>query len=533
MKFRSTALAAILICCISCVEVDNRVGSGFLPREQSYITDTINIYLDEIYLSMADSLSGFSQRQMVVGSIMDEEGNVSGRDAVLTLAPLQSEMDFGKNPKLKKFHLALELDSASVYRKSNENILQTLNVYELSEPINARKNFDCNAKIKHGSKQICLSRPVLDGDDSLCINFTEEYAKKFFSLSSDDLETWDSYTAKIPGIYLRTDPADNCGGRFNEYEIQMSYSTTLTALAGNYAKLSFTSDYDGVQKDTAFYFYVGAQKKMDPDSLLANTTSGTNYPQFSLNLTDEEAFRPESGKKATNAIPIYGGGGPKPRIRGGYLRDIVKDAISRKGYDPSKVLINKARMNFFFEFPGNLDEMFLYPDVLSPTTRIKTDTTMSYVGITDNSSESENMGDIDRVYKCYSPDFSYHMQQILSCSDDDLSSGDYDLWMLLMSYVTTTTDTSNSSMSDYYQQLAYQSYYGSMYGGGGIGGYDSYSNYYNYMMLAQYYGTSTSTSTALQMDNSNYYKCSLYGPLSSVKGTRPRLTITYSVPKYK
>ena len=129
MKFRLPAFAAILFCCLSCVEVDNRVGSGYLPREQSYLTDTVNIYLDEVYLAMADSLSGFSQREMVVGSIMDEDGKVSGRDAVLTIAPLQSEMDFGKNPKLKKFHLALCCDSASVYRKSDENILQMLKRY--------------------------------------------------------------------------------------------------------------------------------------------------------------------------------------------------------------------------------------------------------------------------------------------------------------------------------------------------------------------------------------------------------------------
>ncbi len=100
---------------------------------------------------------------------------------------------------------------------------------------------------------------------------------------------------------------------------------------------------------------------------------------------------------------------------------------------------------------------------------------------------------------------------------------------------TTTTNAEASSMADYYQQLAYYSYYNQLYGGGygsygGYGGYSGYSNYYNYMLMAQYASSSASTTTSTAaLDKDNYYRCFLNGPGSS--GNKPKLKITYAVPR--
>ena len=102
-------------------------------------------------------------------------------------------------------------------------------------------------------------------------------------------------------------------------------------------------------------------------------------------------------------------------------------------------------------------------------------------------------------------------------------------------------------MSDYYQMLAMQNYYNNMYYGGyggygygyggyGYGGYGGYgyspySNYYSMMMLANMYGSSSSsTSTQDMLDKDRYYCGTLYGPTWSDESLRPRLELTFSIP---
>ena len=68
------------------------------------------------------------------------------------------------------------------------------------------------------------------------------------------------------------------------------------------------------------------------------------------------------------------------------------------------------------------------------------------------------------------------------------------------------------------------------YGYGGYGGY-GYNNYYNYMMMAQYASASaTQTSISTELDKDRYYNCHLLGP-GSDSGRRPKLKITYAIPK--
>ena len=184
-----------------------------------------------------------------------------------------------------------------------------------------------------------------------------------------------------------------------------------------------------------------------------------------------------------------------------------------------------------FEFPDDYRTMYLFPQILSPTMKIATDTTVAFAGLTDASASDENQGDINRSLLMYAPDVTHHVQQIIRKKDNDNISN-YDIWMLIMSKVkTTTTDADASQMADYYQQLAYYSYANQIYGGGygGYGGY-GYNNYYNYMMMAQYASASaTKTSISTELDKDRYYNCHLLGPGSD--GRRPKLKITYAIPK--
>jgi hypothetical protein len=178
-----------------------------------------------------------------------------------------------------------------------------------------------------------------------------------------------------------------------------------------------------------------------------------------------------------------------------------------------------------------------FPPRLSPTCRIWTDTTSTFMGLTDASMENENMGDINRSICVYSPDITYHLQQVLLKDEDEdegFKTGNYDIWMLLMSEQTTTTSSSSSSSSDYseyLQYLAYQSYYNSMYGSSSYGyGSSYYSNYYSYLLAAMYAsGSSSTTSTEYALDKDAYFKAVLYGP-ESTEG-HPSLKLVFSIPE--
>ena len=493
---------------------------------------------------VADSLSGFSSTRITIGAIRKSgETGLTTRSSCITLVPMLRDMDWGENPRFKQFHFTASRDSVSVADKSQSDILQSVSVYELNEKIDRNKVFSCNSEVAHGSTRITSSIPVISGSDSLSFNFSREFGEKYMGITAEDVKSLDGYLEKYPGIIISTDEPLGDGGRFNIFNLQLGYESGY--LTGSFAELKFRSTWkndDGVseERDSSFFFWFSPTKFCDMDSLF-NASGTGNFPQYCLNLTaSEDASSSALAGDATDFITIQGGGGLKPVIPAKFLRDKAKEIIEAGGDDPGKAIINRATLVFPLEpSDENFELMYKVPQILSPTCRIKSDTTVNFMGLTDASDQNENQGNINRSLMAYTPDITYHLQELLKMDDDNkfLQNGSYDIWLLIMhNDVITTTNAGNQDMSDYYNYLAYQSYMGSMYGGGyggyGYGGYgDYYSNYYNYAMMAQYYGSSsTTTSTSAQLDRDRYYFARLYGPSAADDAKRPTLKFTYSVP---
>ena len=240
---------------------------------------------------------------------------------------------------------------------------------------------------------------------------------------------------------------------------------------------------------------------------------------------------------AKDKIYIEGGSGIKPMVPSEHIRDLVRKAVTDRGGDPKTALITKATIELPFTFPEDYESMFKYPMTLSPTIKISQDSTVTYAGLTDASISTENQGDINRSLCEYAPDITHHIQQILRL-DDDADFDRYDIWFLIMWYATNTTYNADAGeLADYYQQLAYYSYYNAIYGGGyggyggGYGGYSNmYSGYYSYLMMAQYASSAaTTTSTSAEMDKDHYYCATLNGPESTDR--KPMLKICFALPK--
>lgn len=559
MKFRLPAIAAALLCCLSCVETRYEVGSNLLPIEQRYKTYTLDIPIEELSVKMADSLSGYHQTRITIGAVKDEEFGLTTRGSAMTLVPMFSEsLDLGKpgTRKAKRFHFAAEFDTTSFAASNQKHILQRVHVYPLNKAI-TKDDYDCNGKVEYGSFKgisgdIALGSPVANGSDSLSFNLSLDYAQYFLdNMTDEDFKDYNKFIAKFPGIYINTEtPAVNDKGRINCYKLQIAYDSEYYYVTGNYATLTYSAEFkdaDGkwAPKDTTIMFYYGADDFYDLDSLLTKGTAGS-YPEYALNLT---GYEDRTGKHSIDVsdkstFTVEGGGGYKPVVSASYLRKSVMDEIKKNISendlmieDTSKVIVHKASIVLPFEFPEDYTLMNRYPAYMSPVCRIRTESKhVNYVNISDSSMSSENQGDIDRSNLWYSPDITYHMQEILlSKKDADLSN--YDIWLLILANETvTTTSSGNSDLSEYYQYLAYQSYYSSMYGGyGGYGGYGSYgssyyNNYYSYMLASMYAGGSTTTETTTALDKERYYRALFHGPKWSDKKSRPSFRIVYSLP---
>ncbi len=533
------AIIALTAGLVSCVGVDQNLGGDFIPTDQKYDFHTAEFDLDEVWMKSIDSLTAYSSRRITIGAIRDETFGLFSRGSVVTLVPVLDSVDFGKDPVFKRFKFKAGADSLSVSDESQMNILQNVNVYELTEPLGS-KNYFSRAEVKHGSKRITKGVPVVNGQDSLTFEFTEDYGKKYLSMTQDDLKDLDTYTKKFPGIYICTDAPAGMGGRFDMYKFDIlesatSSSSSYISRTDNYAILYFNGEFDGERRDSSLMFYFSPVEMQDLDSLI---NASTLPSQYVFNVDSHESGHLVG--KAGDKLYIEGGSGVKPVVPASEIQRLVNEEIVKKGGDPATALISKATIELPFDFPEDYTTMFRYPKVLSPTVKISTDTTVTFAGLTDASASDENQGDINRSLCNYAPDITHHVQQIIRKETDDSKLSNYDIWFLIMWYEkTTTTDSQAQEMANYYQQLAYYSYYNQLYGGYGsyYGGYSSYggygsyyNNYYNYAAMAQYaYSSATTTTSDTELDKDRYYRAVLRGP--GAEGRKPKLKVTFAIPK--
>ena len=562
------AIAAALLCCLSCVDINSELGGSIIPTDQTYTIHPTSSYLPYGAVSQlpADSLSGYSQTRITIGAIREGRFGLTTRTCTMTLVPAEDTLDFG-NPaavQIRSFHFSAKMDTTSVADESQRNILQNVQVYSLKQAVDPGHDYDCNGNTirVNRDKPIAKGRPVINGTDSLSFDFTEEYARKFLTITQEDLGDFKAYTSKIPGIVLSTDKPLGEGGRINIFDLQVGYDSDEGYVNGNYAALKLRCDYDydgKPEKDTTFHFVFGLMGFTNVDSLFKESgLSRGSYPEYCLNLTGHESadLAGHSGAE----IAVEGGGGLKPVVSAIELKHLAESLILTAGGDPAGAVINKASLIFPFRFPEDYRDMDKYPYILSPTCRIRqNDSTVVFASLTDASSADENQGVVNRSTLVYEPDITYHMQEILKInetpvegeSENDkmkrrkLLGGEYDIWLIITAHeILTSSSSSDSDLSDYYQMLMYQQYYNSMYYGGyggygyggygyGYGGYgyDSYSNYYNYYMLASMYANSGSSESSQDiLDKDRFYSATLYGPQHPDQSLRPRLELTFSVP---
>lgn len=526
------SFAAVIALAASCINVNERIGEDLIPDNQNYTFYTTTLDIDDMRMEMADSLSGYNIYRITLGAIRDEGTfGLTRRTSAFYIVPVSDTLDYGKpgTQKFKYFHVTAPYDTVSCQSLDQAHILQNVNVYALDEPMNLSQG--APELVYDKTKRITRGVPICNGVDSLSFDFTEEYAKKYMTITQEELDSLDLYLKRFPGIVVSTDDPVGEGGRINMFKLPIAVSSG--SITGSYASLAFSAEYDGEVKDTAFVFYLGPASKYDMSSV--SSTSISSYPQIVYTLSEHSSK--DMVGEVTDVAYFEGGRGIKPVVKAKPLRDKLSAEIIKNGGNPKTAVINRAYLEMPFEFPDDYVDMRFFPTTLSPTCCVKSDDgTETFVGITDSSISDENPGTINRSLLKYTPYITYHLQQMLRLEKEE-KIDNYDIWFLAMADETiTTSSTSSSELSDYYTQMAYASYYNSMYGGYGgygYGGYGSgygsyYSNYYNYMMMASMMNSSsTSTETQSVMDANRYYCGKLNGPAAENK---PKLHVIYAIP---
>ena len=550
--------AALLLCSAlsltACVTVDNELGKELLDKSLLYHTYTVEFDLEDIQLKHSDELSGYSDSRIAVGAIRDELFGLTTRSSAFTLVPTLDTLDLGKDPVPVKFALHFAADSISCADPAEEHILQNIYVYALTDTLSL-DDTRASRDIPHGTERITRGVPVYAGTDSLSFEFTDEFARRYIQAiqevggashvlvnrnKDNGFNKYSDFIRLIPGIYLESDIPEGYGGRINLIHLScLSVSNNYYTRNGNIGTLTVNAEYDGVRKDTTFILIPGEPTFYDEAEYISNNQK---FYQYAFNRTTHET----ENMPVTDAVYIEGGTGIKPVFSARELQEKAVSAITARGGDPAKAIINKASLILPYEMPEDYTFMDLYPTVLSPTIRLtdKESGSVSFGGLTDASASGENQGDIDRANLYYAPDITYHMQELLTRDDLD-TKDDGDVWLLTV-HTETVEKATGSAYDDYQRQMMYAMYYNNLYGGGygyggyggygyggyGYGGYgygSSYYNYYNYMMMAQMMNSSSSTvSTTQELDKDRYYRAILNAPGSA---RAPKFRLTFSIPQ--
>ena len=554
-KFLTLSLAAAALLAGSCIKVDNSLGEDLVDKSLLFDTYTVEFNLEDIQLKHSSELSGYSDTHITIGAIRDDVFGLTTRESAFCIIPAQDTLDLGVNPKAVSFNLRFAVDTISCARDDQAHIIQNIYVTELTEPLSTQDR-STTRPIPHGDKLITDGVPVCNGESDLYFNFTQEFAQKYVDAlaklgpvfkdrSSDDgIDRYDDIVKALPGIHLRTDEPKGEGGRINLFDLScLSVANNYYYRNNNIAVLTVRSTWNGVQKDSSFVLIPGEPALFNEAESLDNNEK---FYQYAFNRTTHSTQE----HAADENIYIEGGSGLKPVILARELRDKTLAAIAQTPGNAKKAVIVKATIVLPFEMPEDYRDMKYFPTMLSPTVRttVKDEDNNEYItfaGLTDASISTEDQGDINRSNLVYSPDITYHLQEILSRNDLDTAT-DADIWLLTLH--TDKVETANGSLYDneYYQQMMYAMYYNSLYGDGygyggygyggygyGYGGYgygSYYSNYYNYMMMAQMASQSQQQgyTYTTELDIARYYCGKLCGPDSEKK---PYFRVTFALPK--
>ncbi|HPW78164.1 MAG: hypothetical protein BWX62_00689 [Bacteroidetes bacterium ADurb.Bin037] len=407
IRARSIILSAFLLFSISsCISVDNRMGSDYIPTNQILYIRTQE-FKAPMFTAVADSINMSSPSYLEFGSVNTPVFGNTTTAAVVQFAPYAYQKDYGENPVVQNMYVNIPIGGFAVFDQNDRYIPQNIYVYKLVKDLNHLDIYH-NSFSEDYIDPIPVSKPglVFLGRDTLRIDFTDAFAYELLAADSIERDSTKAFLNKYKGLYFTTERFEGAGtgGRINYL---------------NFKETNIFINYKAGGGDSLLSYYFNIY--------------GTYY-----NISSHESAH-LAGKDPSDKLYYEGLAGVKPRLDITTLTEQIKawGLAQTPPVDADRILISRAELVMPVEIPTGEDYAAFdnAPATLYPCNLISNDSLTYYSPLEDI--YFENAGrTMNRSKWEYTFDITSYLQKILS--RNDIGPRD-DLWIMPVYLVSTTS----------------------------------------------------------------------------------------------
>jgi len=411
---------AALFSISSCITIDHTLGLSFIPTDQYFSVDIVDIDLP-VHQVMADSIQTSATSSTTFGAIQTTTYGKMYAMGVFSITPNTDSLIIGDNPVFKKMYATLALDDTQQLSDDQKKIPQNIYLYQLNKELDSTMIYSCSITKKDlKPTPISKENSIYVADDETDIVLTEEFAKPFFDLTFEEIDSAELFMKKFYGIAIMTDetPDGFYGGRLNSLD-----------LASSTAYLTYEStNWEGRRRDTTIQFQLGAYYS------LSSFTCG------SREIAEKD--------QVDSIIHMEGIAGVKPVIYGNELKKAITDWAESVGIeDLNKLVVTRASLIFPFEYTGTPSDYDNHPVNLFPNYRLADSTTVVYSPIDEINDDGSSHGETNMSLFEFRSDASYFIQDLLRKETFTFSD---DLWMMPTMTSTGSDGTTTVNLTDFF-----------------------------------------------------------------------------------
>lgn len=419
-------IVAALFSFVSCINIDNTLGKDLIPSDQ-YLDIQIETFDLPVELASADSLQSSYFSSMRLGNVVTEEFGSFNADMAVSFTPSTDSIVWGKDPKFIDMTAYLTVESSFCPSEDQKFIPQTIHFYQLAVELDSTMTYSGSITDKdYIHTPIEAHSVTYTGDGTINVSFKEEFGKRLFDFTMEQLDSTKYFMKHFFGMYITSDPLEEgtLGGRLNSVDLSSAYV---------YLNYSFTDD-DGMRKSASVSFKLGTE--------------------FSVGVYRTSSKHMETADPK-DRIYCEGLTGIKPVIRGAALKSAMDKWIEQMGMDRSRLLINRASIDFPFDYNGDRNSLDSYPMTLFPCRRVRNSTAnyvIFYEPIAEIQESLFEQGGMNRSLMLYRSDIGLQLQSLIKKDKSEVDFSD-DLWMM------PVTIYSDESTGETYYLADTESYY--------------------------------------------------------------------------
>jgi hypothetical protein len=410
IRARSIFLPAIFFFIItSCVPVDNRMGSGFIPSNQVVYIHTRD-FEAPIFTTIADSMNMAAPSYLEFGSVNSPLFGNTTSSGLVQFAPYAYKEEYGEDPVVDNMFVNIPISGFTVFEEKDRYMPQNVYVYRLIKDLDHLEIYPDSFSEEY-IDPIPVSKPGLIylGRDTLRIDFKESFAYELLQADSTERDSTEAFTAKYKGLYFSTEKynASTKGGRINYLNI---------------ADAIIYLNYKSAGGDSLISYYFN--------------TYGTYY-----NIASHESAALASEQPA-ETVYYEGLAGVKPCLNVAALVNDIKawGLAQSPPIDAGRILISRAELIMPVEIPTNGDYTMAdnAPATLYPCKLMSNDSLRYYSPVVDIYNENAG-GSMNRSHWHYSFEITSYLQEVLQ--SDTLDAND-NLWIMPV-YSVASSNSSN------------------------------------------------------------------------------------------